>query len=1032
MSSQNHKNPNAREVAALIDMKKAEIYEDWIRALRKKWGKTSDQKIGTILVYKKKNEDLLSLLLGLFFGKVPIGRPNLDPILNRIRTKEYTILDFYLEVSCLEESIKNVLKRSNGSKRSDLSRKMDIIHRRLSNVLRTVLKATSELYETLTECGDRAVCLLDGKGNVVHANQQMKRLTGHESVVGRHLSSFFEGRGREIVRETLFPKIRRRSDVRELRLIANDCQSKPVGVEIGPLIIGGKQRGGYACMVDLSGLMEMRNKIFDRLPLSVAKVNRSGEITYLNQKALETLGLDRFEKKTLKDVFRDKENLGLVEKELKKRKRGLSNEYEVEVTRFSDKKSIPVMISASPETDIGGNIIGTVAIIRNLTAQKTMEAIHRHIETIQDSKELLRAVAKEVKSVIPFDFVGFGIYSSDMRHARTLLNYFPSGRLEMQTRWWEISPQTRRFLNLKRIVSGNLEDFLAQQRWEFLRRDSDFMKIVKAGFKAFIHYPVVREDRIVGSVGIYSREKDAYNGSHLELIEALPLSNSVLTAIYYEETKDMEFRLNLIGKISSAANNVPEVAEIMVTELVKHYAWENVSLFIIDETNHVARLLSEKARSMESRLPKNYKQSLDEGILGYVYQMKKSANVANVQDPKWEKLYRTAIKGTLSELCLPILKDDRVCWLLNVEDPRENAFSKDEEKALEGVTSEVGQLLLRSWLHHFLNATLESASDAVISTDGVGHINQVNPATKKILGYSRVEMMNTPLKNYFKEEAEAEDILRARYLPSYEVDLRRKNGGDINVLLSASELPEDFGGKVLIAKDLSVQKRVDELEYLGKMYHEISAQTTTPLTLAQTWLDRLRQKSEDPQTLETLDRVVRQLGKVELTYDRLALYDRADEVLPYNELLLDMPEILDNVKAQFPRAELDQIDFKLDKVMPYLRGDVFQLSFCFETILSYLLRFASEDRKIEFRVSNLLSRLKIEINGFFPGPKNEGFERITKKSLISKTITGMALGESVIKTFIDNHKGKFHKPARKEELIKFRIDLPTVEKRNEI
>ncbi len=1032
MSSQDKKTSNARKIARLIDLKKVEIYDGWLGALKKKWGKTSDQKIGAILAHKKEERDLLSLLLKLLLGRARIGRTNLDTILNRIRTKEYTIFDFFLEASCLEESIKSALRGSNGIKWPGLSSNMDIIHRRLSSVLGAVLKETSEVYEYITECGDRAFCRMDGKGTIVHANQQMKQLLGHESVAGKHLSSFFKGKEREFVRETLSPKRRSRPDLRELRLIASDRQSKPVGVEIGPLIIGGKHRGGYACMVDLSRQMEVGNKVFDKSPLSVAKVNRSGEITYLNQKALEMLGLDRFEKKTLKDVFRDKKNLGIVEKQLKKRKRGLSNEYEVEVTRFSDKKRIPVMVSASPETDLGGNIIGTVAIVRNLAVQKTVEAIHRHIETIRDEKELLTAVAKEVERVIPFDFLGFGIYSSDMRHARGLLRYLPSGRFEIQKRWWEIAPQSRRFLNRKRIESGNLEDFLARKRWEFLKSDPDFMKIVNAGFNAFIHYPVIREDKVVGSVTIYSREKDAYNERHVELIKALPLSKAVLTAIYYEEREDLEFRLNLIRNISSAANNVQKVAEIIVTELGKHYEWENVSLFLIDEADHVARLLSEGIRSKAFRLPRNYSQSLDKGILGHVYQKKNPVNIGNVHDPEWEDVYRATIKGAVSELCLPIIRDGRVCWLLNIEDPRENAFSKDEEKALDGVIREVSELLQRSWLHHFLNATLQSASDAVIVTDSIGNINQVNPATRRILGYSKAEMMGTPLKDYFRDEAEAEDIMRAKYLPSYEVGLRRKNGGEIHVLLSASKLPEDFGGKVFIAKDLSIQKRVEELEYLGKMYYEISAQTTTPLTLAQSWLDRLMDESEDGQALNKLDRALRQLRKVELTYDRLALYDKAKEVVPYNELLLDMPEVLDTVKAGFPRGELDRINFKLDKVMPYLRGDVFQLSFCFETILSYLLRFASEDQKVRFRVSNLPGQLRIEISGFFPGPENEGFEKITKKSLVSKTITGMALGEPVIRKFIKNHKGTFHKPERKGEMIKFRIDLPTLEKGSEL
>jgi len=246
--------------------------------------------------------------------------------------------------------------------------------------------------------------------------------------------------------------------------------------------------------------------------------------------------------------------------------------------------------------------------------------------------------------------------------------------------------------------------------------------------------------------------------------------------------------------------------------------------------------------------------------------------------------------------------------------------------------------------------------------------------------------------------------------------------------LSASALPKQVGGKVFIAKDLSLQRRVEELQYLGKMYYELSAQITTPLALVLSWLNRLKSKSETNTTTETLDKAIRQLHKVRLTYDRLALYDTEKETLPYNELLFDIPELLDSVLSDFPKSETEKIDIQIEESTPYLRGDLFQLSFCFETVLSYLLRFTPEDERIRLRVSQIPDWLRTEISGFFPGLPGEKFEETANETLVSRTLTEMALGEGIVRKFVGNHKGIFHEPEREGNTIKFRIDLPTLTK----
>jgi len=134
--------------------------------------------------------------------------------------------------------------------------------------------------------------------------------------------------------------------------------------------------------------------------------------------------------------------------------------------------------------------------------------------------------------------------------------------------------------------------------------------------------------------------------------------------------------------------------------------------------------------------------------------------------------------------------------------------------------------------------------------------------------------------------------------------------------------------------------------------------------------------------------------------------------------LLDIREVVNNVINELPQSELKKIDLRMELGGLDLRGDLFQLSFCFSTILSYLLRMASEERKIRFIVTTEGSWIKTEIDGSFPQPSVE------TNGPISRVLTEMALGERVLREFIEkNHRGRYVKESVASN-VSFRIYLP--------
>jgi K+-sensing histidine kinase KdpD len=289
----------------------------------------------------------------------------------------------------------------------------------------------------------------------------------------------------------------------------------------------------------------------------------------------------------------------------------------------------------------------------------------------------------------------------------------------------------------------------------------------------------------------------------------------------------------------------------------------------------------------------------------------------------------------------------------------------------------------------------------------------VNPAVTAMLGYEDAAMHNKPLRDYCKDPSTAEDLLTSGPFPSKKVTLVGKRGG-IDILLSASALPEELGGWIFIGKDLSLHKRVEELEFLGRMYYEVATQTKTPLSVAFSLLKSLKKDVSEPGEADLLEKALKQLNKVELTLDRLAIAERGTTALPYNEFLMDINELLEEVFKELPQSEVDKINLTPSPVPDILlRGDLVQLEFCLATIFSYLLRFAAEDKQISCLVNSDSHNLILEISGSY-SPQERVFTRAA---------WDIALGQPILEQIFKKHQGQLIPETRKESLI-FTITLP--------
>jgi PAS domain-containing protein len=681
-----------------------------------------------------------------------------------------------------------------------------------------------------------------------------------------------------------------------------------------------------------------------------------------------------------------------------------------------------VLISAIPETDENGQVVGSIAIVTSQVKRYAVSAIHRHIETSSGSRTLLKAVAEEISRLVPVDRMNVMLYSNDRNNIRSLFTYTPSGEVRWEVRWADIHPVLRELMRSDKImvIDNLVQWFDASERIE-LQDSPDVQRFLAEGLLSAWRRPILRKGETVASISIYSKREAAYDQEAQNLLKSIPLEEAVQMALAIEEKRDLMFRLSLRESILLTPASLTAIADIFVDAISQHYEWENVSLFHVDDTTRRFAPLSQKG---ELLLPEGYTQSLDEGILGEVYHSGCPIRVGDIDDSPYAKIFKQVYKKrVISVLCMPISCENKICMLLNMEDTRRNAFAYEEQEALQTLLQDVGMLIHQRCISDRLNAILKTTMDMVIQTNQQGIIKEVNPATCRILGYEASEMEGKPLQSYLKDAKLAENVVKAPQLAGTDYVFLGKDGVDVKILLSCATLePAELERKVYVGSDLSLYKRMEEIDFLRVMYNDLAMQIKTPLALVFTWLRRLEQ-SDDEELKGTVRKMLQQLRKVDLTFDRLMFYERQRTFMPYNEVLIDLSQLIRKILDGMPDSESRNVRFSKMQPTLLLRGDIGQLSFCIETILSYLLRFASKDDTVGIKQGMEEGLLLTEFSGRAPFIGTSDVQSYEQTGVIARTLVEMQLGEGALHAIAEQNHGELL-TARDGNIQRIVLKLP--------
>jgi GAF domain-containing protein len=173
-----------------------------------------------------------------------------------------------------------------------------------------------------------------------------------------------------------------------------------------------------------------------------------------------------------------------------------------------------------------------------------------------------------------------------------------------------------------------------------------------------------------------------------------------------------------VGQVINSSLEPQQVLDLALDEALRVMRATSGSVVLINPHSQLLEIevaigLSEKARAL--------KLAIGKGVTGWVA---KNGRPLRVNDVKVDPRYVAVRRGVRSELAVPLIVQDQLIGVLNVDSIRPNAFSADDEELLVALANHAAQVIHNSWLYaavaakaRQLEALLGGAQSIIASLD---------------------------------------------------------------------------------------------------------------------------------------------------------------------------------------------------------------------------------------------------------------------------------------------------------------------------
>ena len=768
-------------------------------------------------------------------------------------------------------------------------------------------------------------------------------------------------------------------------------------------------------------LGQMKRAVFDDSRIAVIQRDLQNNVLYANAAALTMSGVARVDQLRLDRLFAGEAGRVLDEETRGRRNRELGA-YRVTLTCQDDpERQVAVEVTGLPLMDDQGTVVGSLGFFRSLQHQVLSDQVRELTLSHAGRADLLPLVSEALRRELPFDLMLVSrVVEDDSAWESEIVFNHPPFRQDVPTAWYELNAAQRAFMESQCGGVHDFETVMSEPPWSDMADEPMCRQMHGMDLKSSMWRRITRgegeDERTVAIMTLLSRERGAYDEPHLALFNQLPLIEAVLCSLDHADRERDRRQLRMFRELNRCVD-IQGACRCLSDALVEIFGWQHVSLFRIDSAREaIVRVAS--ARRGDDGLAVDtgvswgdYSQGIGQGILGRVVRTVAPQKIPDVTRDA-EYLPTPDGEPIRSELAVPILfsEGERVRFIVNVDDPRVNAFSREHVRQLADIAHEVAGAMERISDLTLMTECVNNVSDPIIATDAKLRIRRVNPAAEALFGVTRKALEGRSLLDLFQnpeplaallDGTEAGDRigeLRVCRAAAAAVDeapvvtppetavpaasgasgMSAADAGAVSVFITRRDFPGKLGGHVFIARDLRPIRRSVQLEFLEETAYELAVETQAPLGMAMSCLeDQLEaafasEAAREQARGRELQTVLRQLGRVKHAFTRLAMYNREARVASRVASTIRIDCEIDALLASLAASERRKVVFETAARKVEVEADHMQMHIVVESLLSVLLRAAPETAMVRLTLVPDDELVFLRLRGRLPPARRHG------------------------------------------------------------
>lgn len=590
-----------------------------------------------------------------------------------------------------------------------------------------------------------------------------------------------------------------------------------------------------------------------------------------------------------------------------------------------------------------------------------------------------------------------------------------------------------------------LPDTSKDERW--LRRPDDAAQ--QTGSKAAICVPLMAREKIVGVMTLVHSLTNAFDESHLELMQAIAdqAGVAVLNARLYTESQRQARVMTALadGAVTiNASLQMQEVFQRILNQTIQALQVETVALALHESASgeFVFRAATGKNAGsiVDRRVPAG------EGLIGKVLIDRRGIVVPAVKSSNSfsKRDFFDGIDSNAIAMA-PIQAQGKIIGVIEAINPISGVFDPDALLVMTGIGSLAGSTIQNAQLFQRVEETqkryyelFNDSIDPILISNWHGKILEANRKALSLSGYAPDDFRQLRI-NELHQLSDGEidktfEILRDNTLQKYESILKTKAGDSIPVEVHVRSIYFDQDEALQWTfRDITERKELDRLrdDMASMIYHDLRsplANILSSLNMLQSSKDTCQDEGPDMLlkiangSAQRIQRLVSSL----LDINRL----EAGQAIVTQKITTPKALIQDAIEAVSPSAQARQqeLDAAFGDELPKIWVDDDMIRRVLINLLENASKFTPVGGKLEVGATQedqQWIKFWVADNGVGIAPEDrqrifEKFARVNGKEKVS----GLGVGLAFCRLAVDGHGGKIWVEEEKPQGTRFNLTMP--------